>query len=114
MDVKAGDIVYGIVTKIVGYGAFVVVDEYNGLIHISEFSDGYVRSIHDFVRIGEKVKLRVVEVEEEYKRLKLSYKSLNKTRGIKGEVPHYQLGFKTLRDHLPQFIQDQFKGESNE
>lgn len=114
MNVKTGDIVYGIVTKIVGYGAFVVVDDYNGLIHISEFSDGYVRSIHDFVKIGEKVKLRVVEVEEDYKRLKLSYKSLNKTRGIKGEVPHYQLGFKTLRDHLPQFIHDQIKGESNE
>ena len=114
MIVKAGDIVYGIITKIVGYGAFVVVDDYNGLIHISEFSDGYVRSISDFVKIGEKVKLRVVEVEEDNKRLKLSYKSLNKTRGVKGDIPHYQLGFKTLRDHLPQFIQDQLKGEENE
>ena len=109
MDVKAGDIVYGIITKIVGYGAFVVVGDYNGLIHISEFSDGYVRSIHDFVKIGEKVKLRVVEVEEDNKRLKLSYKSLNKTRGVKGEIPHYQVGFKTLRDYLPKFIQDQLK-----
>lgn len=114
MNVKNGDIVYGIITKIVGYGAFVIVDDYNGLIHISEFSDGYVRSIYDFVKVGEKVKLRVVEVDEENKRLKLSYKSLNKTRGVKGDIPHYQVGFKTLRDYLPQFIHDQIKGDENE
>lgn len=106
--IKKGDIVYGVITNIIGYGAFVSVGEYNGLIHISEFSDNFVRDINDYVEIGDRVKLKVVEVDEERKRLKLSYKTLNKIRGIKGEVPKFTIGFKSLRDLLPQFIKDQF------
>ena len=52
---KIGDIVYGKVTNILGYGAFVVVDDYDGLIHISEFSDHFVRDIKDFVNIQEEL-----------------------------------------------------------
>ena len=54
---KIGDIVYGKVTNILGYGAFVLVEEYDGLIHISEFSDHFVRDIKEFVNIGDEVKL---------------------------------------------------------
>lgn len=104
---KKGDIVYGVITNIIGYGAFVVVDDYTGLIHISEFSDNYVRNIGDFVEVGERVKLKVVDVDEDKKRLKLSYKSLNKIRGIKGDIPKFTIGFKSLRDRMPQFIKDQ-------
>ena len=107
---KEGDIVYGIITNILGYGAFVDIDkEYTGLIHISEFSDGYVRNIKDFVEIGEKVKLRVIEVDEKNKRLKLSYKTINKIRGVKGDIPKYSIGFKSLRDRMPQFIKEQME-----
>lgn len=104
---KKGDIVYGVITNIIGYGAFVTVNEYTGLIHISEFSDNYVRNIGDFVEIGEKVKLKVIDVDDDKKRLKLSYKLLNKTRGIKGDIPKYTVGFKSLRDRMPQFIKEQ-------
>lgn len=104
---KKGEIVYGIITNIIGYGAFVTVNEYTGLIHISEFSDNYVRNINDFVEVGEKVKLKIVEVDEARKRLKLSYKSLNKVRGVKGEIPKFTIGFKSLRDRMPQFIKEQ-------
>ncbi len=109
--VKKGDIVYGVITNIIGYGAFVTVGEYNGLIHISEFSDNYVKNINDYVEVGEKVKLKVVEVDQKEKRLKLSYKVLNKIRGVKGEVPKFTHGFKSLRDMLPQFIRDQIEKE---
>ena len=105
---QVGEIVYATISHITNYGAFVKLDDdYTGLIHISEFSDGYVKDIRDFVSINEKVKLKVIEVEEDNKRLKLSYKALNKTRGIKGEIPHYSIGFKSLRDRLPQFISEQ-------
>lgn len=104
---KKGEIVYGIITNIIGYGAFVQVGDYTGLIHISEFSDNYVRNINDFVEIGEKVKLKIVEVDEEKKRLKLSYKALNKLRGTKCVVPKFTIGFKSLRDRMPQFIKAQ-------
>lgn len=109
MAIKVGDIVLGTITKVVGYGAFVSVGEYNGLVHISELSDNYVKNIREIVNVGDKVRLKVLEIDEENKRLRLSFKMVNKTRGSKGEIPHYKIGFKTLRDYLQKFIQDQLK-----
>lgn len=107
--IKKGEIVYGKVTNILGYGAFVSVGEYDGLIHISEFSDNYVRNIYDYVKIGDKVKLKVLDVDEENKKLRLSYKFINKTRGVKGDVPKFKIGFKTLKENIDKFIDAQLK-----
>ena len=104
---KIGDIVYGKVTNILGYGAFVTVDDYDGLVHISEFSDNFVRSIEDFVKVGQDVRLRVIEIDEENKRLKLSFKQIHKTRGIRCRVPRYNIGFKSIEDELPKWINEQ-------
>ena len=102
---KPGDIVYGRVTNILGYGAFVQVDEYDGLVHISEFSDRFVRDINDFVKIGDEIKLKILEVDEVNKRLKLSYKQLHKSRGIKCNVPTYKIGFASIEKELPGWIE---------
>lgn len=107
--VKKGEIVYGKITNILGYGAFVSVGEYDGLIHISEFSDNFVRNIDDYVSVGQQVKLKVLDVNEKEKRLRLSYKLLNKNRGVKGEVPRFTIGFKTLEENMPMFIEKQLK-----
>ena len=48
---KPGDIVVAKVTNIVGYGAFVEINEYAGLVHISEFSDNFVKNINIFIFI---------------------------------------------------------------
>ena len=42
------------------------------------------------------------------------YKLVNKIRGVKGEVPKYTIGFKSLRDRMPQFIQQQLHDENNQ
>jgi len=107
--VKKGEIVIGVITNILGYGAFVQVDEYTGLIHISEFSDGFVRNINDYVSIGQKVKLKILDVNEAEKKLRLTYKTLHKTRGVIGEIPKFNIGFKSLARALPDFIKDQQK-----
>jgi len=107
--IKKGEIVYGKITNILGYGAFVSVGEYDGLVHISEFSDNYVRDIYDYVRVGQQVKLKVLDVDESNKKLRLSYKFLNKTRGVKGEVPKYEIGFQTLKDNIDGFIKKQIR-----
>lgn len=107
---KPGDIVYGKITNILGYGAFAVVGEYDGLIHISEFSDGFVKNINEFVSIGDEIKLRVLELDEKNKRIKLSYKQLHKTRGIKCNIPTYRLGFQSLKKNLDKWI-NTYKGE---
>lgn len=107
--IKKGEIVYGKITNILGYGAFVSVGEYDGLVHISEFSDNYVRDIYDYVRVGQQVKLKVLDVDEGNKKLRLSYKFLNKSRGVKGEVPKFNIGFQTLKDNIEEFIKKQLK-----
>jgi predicted RNA-binding protein with RPS1 domain len=112
--IKKGEIVYGKITNILGYGAFVTVNEYDGLIHISEFSDNYVRSIDDYVTVGQQVKLKVLDVDEKRKRLRLSYKFLNRKRGVKGEVPKYIIGYKTLGEAIPEFISIQLEVMKNE
>ena len=109
--IKKGEIVYGKVTNILGYGAFVSVGEYDGLIHISEFSDNFVRDIHEFVNVGQQVKLKVLDIDEKEKKLRLSYKLLNKNRSVKGEVPKYKIGFDTLKKEMPNFISKELRKE---
>ena len=103
---QPGDIVIAKITSIVGYGAFVSVGEYLGLVHISEFSDNYVKSIKEFVSVGQEIRLRVLEIDEENKKVKLSYKQLHKTRGIKCRVPEYKIGFQTLGEKLDGWVED--------
>ena len=75
--VKVGDIVECVVTGVQSYGAFVLIDNrINGLIHISEISKGYVRNIEDFVRVGETVFVKILEIDEENLRAKVSLKEI--------------------------------------
>lgn len=110
---KIGDIVYGKVTNILGYGAFVVVEDYDGLVHISEFSDRFVRDIKDYVEIGDEIKLKIIEIDDDNKRLKLSYKQIHKSRGVRCSVPTYSIGFETIEKNLPIWIEEARKNENN-
>ena len=75
--IKVGDIVECVVTGVQSYGAFVLIDNsINGLIHISEISKGYVRNIDDFVRVGETVFVKILELDEEELRAKVSLKEI--------------------------------------
>ncbi|HHT55243.1 MAG TPA: S1 RNA-binding domain-containing protein, partial [Acholeplasma sp.] len=60
------------------YGVFVRCDEYDGLVHISEISEQYVENIEEIFKVGDLVKLLVLDVNEEDKKLKLSYKKCHK------------------------------------
>lgn len=75
--IKVGDIVECVVTGVQSYGAFVLIDNrINGLIHISEISKGYVRNIEDFVHVGETVFVKILELDEENLRAKVSLKEI--------------------------------------
>ena len=74
---QVGDIITGIVTGIKPYGSFVHVDEeYTGLVHISEISDGFVRNVEDFMKMNESVQLKILEIDEGNRHMKLSLKSI--------------------------------------
>ena len=75
---KVGSTVTGNVTGIEKYGAFVSLDDYySGLIHISEISDNFVRDINKFVNIGETIKVKVLDTDDETFHVKLSIKNLD-------------------------------------
>ena len=102
----------GILDRIInlfqGYNWLIIPAAFLAVV-FHEISHGFVKNINDFVKLGDKVKLKIIEVEEDQKRYKLSYKLVNKIRGIKGDVPKYTIGFKSLRDRMPQFIKEQEK-----
>lgn len=73
---KAGDIVQGTVVKFMDFGAFVeVLDGVEGLVHISEISDDRILKPSDVLKIGDKVKVKILEINNEDKRISLSIKS---------------------------------------
>jgi len=71
---KVGDVKQGIVKNITDYGAFVNVGGVDGLVHISELSWGRIRSPKDVVKVGDEVKVRVLDVNPEKKKISLSMK----------------------------------------
>lgn len=105
---KKGIIVKGCVTGIEPYGVFVNLDEYyNGLIHISEVSDGFVKNINDFVNIGDTIFARVIDIDEELYKVKLSIKNIDyKVDGkrVRKPIKETGLGFKLLADNLNKWI----------
>ena len=75
---KIGDIVEGRVTGIESYGIFMVFDDgTTGLIHISEISETFVRNVSDYVKLNEIICAKILDVDLENKKLKLSIKDLN-------------------------------------
>ncbi len=70
-------LVEGLVTRIADFGAFVQLSEgVEGLIHISELSENRVNTVSDVVKEGQTVQVRVLEVDEEARRISLSIKQV--------------------------------------
>lgn len=103
---KVNDEVTGIVTGIESYGIFVNVDDYSGLIHISEISENFVRNVGDFAIVGDKIKVKIIEIDEKDKHLKLSLKSLNeeKKKVKKEKIGETSKGFSSLQDNLEEWV----------
>jgi len=74
---SVGDEVEGKVIKIKDFGAFVEIEEgLNGLLHISEMTWAYVKDPSEIVSDGEVLKLRILEIEPEKKKMSLGLKQL--------------------------------------
>lgn len=66
----------GIVTNVANFGAFVDIGVHqDGLVHISHLSDSFVKAARDVVKTGDMVKVTVLEVDVERKRIMLTMKS---------------------------------------
>ena len=66
-EVKIDDVVDAEVIKIAEFGAFVKFGNRKGLIHISQVSDSYVKKVEDHLKVGDKVKAKVIKVSPDGK-----------------------------------------------
>ncbi len=111
---EAGQIIEGKVTGIQPYGAFVsVVEETQGLVHISEITHGYVKDINEHLSVGDEVKVKVINVDEERNKVSLSIRATEEAPKATTEKPKKQAastqsndtaGFNTLKDKLQEWI----------
>lgn len=117
---EVGSVVTGKVTGIQPYGAFVALDEnHQGLVHISEITHGFVKDIHEHLKVGDEVKVKILSIDEEAGKISLSIrateepvqdgetpaKKMRKRQpaAVKTEIESAQ-GFNTLKDKLQEWI----------
>ena len=77
-DLKVGMELEGIVTNVANFGAFVDIGVHqDGLVHISQLANQFVDDPKKIVKVGQVVKVRVLEVNEKLKRISLSMKAVS-------------------------------------
>ena len=108
--IEKGSIVKAMVSGIEKYGAFIVIDDiFNGLIHISEISDDFVRNISDYLYIGEKIKVKVIDVDYDNCQIKASIKNINYKCDGNNRIEETEHGFSTLKECLPCWVNDKLQ-----
>ena len=81
-DLKPGMMLEGTVTNVAAFGAFVDIGVHqDGLVHVSQLADKFVKEAHEVVKAGDVVKVRVVEVDLARKRIALSMRKENQDGG---------------------------------
>ena len=72
-DLKTGMVLPGIVSNITAFGCFVDIGiKENGLVHISQLKDGFVSDPSEVVKLHQQVKVKIIEIDTERKRIALS------------------------------------------
>jgi uncharacterized protein len=89
-DVHEGMELTGVVTNVTKFGAFVDIGVHqDGLVHISQLADRFVKDPSDVVKVNQKVQVRVLEVDLKRRRISLSMK---KPGGNPGQKPRQGRG----------------------
>lgn len=127
---KIGDIVTVEVIGLQDYGVFVKFideeketgknkkskdneDELRGLIHISEIQSGYVKNIHDLIKVGEKLRAQIIDIDEYNGKISLSTRTLE--ANPQSHHAYYKrhftnrndkIGFKSLENELTGWISE--------
>lgn len=112
-----GRIIKGKITGIEKYGIFLTFqDGYNGLIHISEISNGFVSNINSYGKVGDDIYAEILEVDDENRKIKLGLKKVASYRGgdlKRRRIVETKSGFYTLKKNLPFWIDEALKKSKN-
>lgn len=100
MEHSIGEIITGEVSGIQSYGAFIKLPNgEQGLIHISEISSYFVKSVSNFVKIGQIVKIKIIDILEDKQLYRFSLKQAEPTprqnvRQVVSRNPNYKKRFR--------------------
>lgn len=122
MEYKIGMVTKGEVTGIQPYGAFVSLDEETqGLIHISECRHGYVKEVGDLLKVGDRITVMIIDIDEYTKKISLSLRALEDPQTFvyyPKKKRHYtkkgKIGFQSIRETLPKWIKQAKEDEKNQ
>jgi uncharacterized protein len=98
-DLRAGMLLEGTVTNVAAFGAFVDIGVHqDGLVHVSQLADRFVKDPHEVVKAGDVVKVRVTEVDVPRKRIGLS---MRKDGGAEARGPQDRAGAGKAHERNP-------------
>jgi small subunit ribosomal protein S1 len=107
---KVDDVVDGKVTKVVTFGAFVeILPGVEGLVHISELAQHHVENPREVVSQGDTVKVLILEVDGERRRLSLSLKRVDDDGPATGEAPDLGLSDEVFDSNAPAAITETYE-----
>ena len=117
MEYKVGDIIVGTVNQVRPYALFLTFENrQNGLLHISELTDNYVRDIEKFGTVGDQLKVKVLSIDPTNGFLRVSYKAVPDSEkfsshndSIHQNTPFDEADFKDLEAKLPEWIENTLK-----
>ena len=85
-DLKQGMQLNGVVTNVAAFGAFIDIGVHqDGLVHISQLADRFVKDPNEVVKVGQQVQVRVLEVDQQRKRISLTMRSGAQSQAKEGE-----------------------------
>jgi predicted RNA-binding protein with RPS1 domain len=121
-EYQEGQLIIGTVTGVRPYAVFMKFDgDINGLLHISEISDSFIRDIEKYASIGDELKVKIIAVDPKNGFLRLSLKQVPNNEGFtthknvyRKKVETSSEDFKPLKDHLDNWIKNTLKKEEEE
>lgn len=118
---QIGEIVHAKITKVKPFALFVTLEDGSeGLVHISELSDSFVKDIESFGTVGDELILKVIQIDAKNGFLRLSYKGVPiEKRGHSINANHRHSiessedEFAPLKEKLPEWINDVLEKRRN-
>ena len=117
MKYEINQLVIGKVTNVKPYALFMSFEDgVEGLLHISEISNNYIRDIEKFGSVGDEIKVKVLSIDKNNGFLRVSLKQVpndeafSTHKNVQRNVPTISEGsFDILRDNLPKWLSDTLK-----
>lgn len=110
-DLKPGLRLEGIVTNVTAFGAFVDIGVHqDGLVHLSELSDKFIKHPSEAVKTGDKIKVEVLQVDIPRKRISLTARTGQKRQGLQEGMPKKESSGKKAPPPKPGFQSNPFAG----